>query len=214
MGKYEFKKYWYYDFCKVFGSWPLLLYLRPKKIYLNEKVKEDAKKAVKGGVLLTYNHTGFMDGMKLNTCFFSRRHRLVADRTRYQNPRFGLFLKLILSIPIDKDAPSPATVREIVRTLKAGNAVDIFPEGQTNHTPEQLLPFKDGPVLFAYMAGVPIQPVCIAFRKHWWNRQRYYIGEPVYLQEAEWFHGKEDIHKATEYLQERMQELLDISLGK
>lgn len=83
-----------------------------------------------------------------------------------------------------------AALRGIVRTLKAGTALAITPDGPQG--PRQRM--KPGPVLAAQMAGVPIIPVSAGGGRAWWiggwdrfmipkpfTRLRLIYGEPLWV---------------------------------
>ena len=117
-----------------------------------------------------------------------------------------LFLKLLLSLPIDRDSVSPASVRAIVKPLREGHLIDIFPEGRLNPDPDTLLPFHNGIVLFAKLGSAPLIPVYIDRGSRFWNRIHYVIGEPVSLAELK-CERKEDFPRVTALLEEKMAEL-------
>ncbi|MFB9163591.1 lysophospholipid acyltransferase family protein [Arthrobacter psychrochitiniphilus] len=63
-------------------------------------------------------------------------------------------------IPVDRDSPSPETIRAIQRVFAAGDVLCVYPEGTRNGSSE-LLPFKAGAFRFAMRAGVPVIPMGI-----------------------------------------------------
>ena len=70
-----------------------------------------------------------------------------------------------------------SSFREITTNLEKGNMVSMFPEGHINTEQVELNPFKGGVVMMAYKANVPIRPVYLEKRKHWYSRLRLYVGE-------------------------------------
>ena len=215
--KLSVREYGFYDFMKWVCFWPVALYLRPKRIYL---FPEKGKRFRGNGVVL-YNHTSFMDVLYLQLGIWNRRHRIVSEREQLGHGKNRIFLKLLLSIPIDRDSVSPASVRAIVRPLREGHLVDIFPEGILNREPYTLLPFKNGPAFLAHMGGAPLIPVFIDRGSHFWNRLRFYFGEPFLPEDWEKTaaeHGtesaKETIPFVTACLEERMKALADYAREK
>lgn len=71
-------------------------------------------------------------------------------------PRF--FLNLVYGIPVERENPTLSSIRGAVEHLRAGIPVLVFPEG-TRTTTGRLLPLREGPVVFARRAKVPIVPV-------------------------------------------------------
>ena len=70
-----------------------------------------------------------------------------------------------------------SSFKEITANLERGNMVSMFPEGHINVEQDELNPFKGGIVMMAYKANVPIRPVYLEKRKHWYSRLRLYVGE-------------------------------------
>ncbi|MBP5230762.1 MAG: 1-acyl-sn-glycerol-3-phosphate acyltransferase [Clostridia bacterium] len=169
------REYGFYDFMKWVCFWPVALYLRPKYIYATK----EAKKRIRTAGVVVYNHTSFLDVLYIQLSVWYRRHRIVAEREQLGHGKNRLFLKLLLSIPIDRDSVSPASVRAIVRPLRDGHLIDIFPEGTLNTEPYTLLPFKNGPALFASLGRAPLVPIYIDRGPHFWNRLHFVVGEPL-----------------------------------
>lgn len=166
-------KYFFYDFIRLTG-WPLLIFFRPKKFY----VSKSAKSGFKGGFILMANHNSMKDPFYLIACLFSRRHHFVTTNevcsTKWK--RF-LFKTCFLCIEINREKFSMSSFKEITNNLEKGNMVSMFPEGHINVEQEELNPFKGGIVMMAYKANVPIRPVYLEKRKHWYSRLRLYVGE-------------------------------------
>jgi 1-acyl-sn-glycerol-3-phosphate acyltransferase len=62
------------------------------------------------------------------------------------------------SIPVDQDKPDMSGVKAVIRTLKRGRKVVIFPEGSRTEDGE-LLPGEPGAGLIVAKAGVPVIPM-------------------------------------------------------
>lgn len=172
-------KYFFYDFIRLTG-WPLLLFFRPKKIY----VSKEAKSGFKGGFILMANHNSMKDPFYLIASLFSRRHHFITTNevcsTRWK--RF-LFKTCFLCIEINREQFSMSSFKEITKHLEMGNMVSMFPEGHINVEQDELNPFKGGIVMMAYKANVPIRPVYLEKRKHWYSRLRLYVGEKFTVKE-------------------------------
>lgn len=196
------RKYGVYDFMKWFCFWPVWLYLRPKHIYRSL----NAKKAIRGNGVVVYNHSSFMDVLYIQLGIWYRRHRIISEREQLGHGKNRIFLKLLLTLPIDRDSVSPASVKAIVRPLRDGHLVDIFPEGTINREPYSLLPFKNGPVLFAHLGGAPLIPVYIDRGPNFWNRLHFILGEEIRPEEYI-RNGKEDFPAVTALLEQRMADL-------
>jgi 1-acyl-sn-glycerol-3-phosphate acyltransferase len=119
-----------------------------------------------GGVLLAYNHIGYVDfvygGLAANP---SRRLvRFMAKRELFDHALVGPLMRSLHHIEVDRGA-GEASFRTAVDVLRRGEAVGIFPEATISRSME-LKEFKTGAVRIAAAAGVPILPVIL------WGTQR------------------------------------------
>jgi 1-acyl-sn-glycerol-3-phosphate acyltransferase len=114
----------------------------------------------------------------------------------------------MLCIQVDKENFSVDSFHEVVRLLKAGKVISIFPEGRVILGSEEIHTFKSGVVLMAYTAGAPILPVYIVPNRKWYNRRIAVIGDPIDIREM---CGKRpstaDFDNISKYLQEKEVEL-------
>ncbi len=198
-------KYLMFDFIRI-SAIPGLLWFRPKCIYLNDK----AKRKMKGGNLLICNHSSFYDPLYLMFIIWYRRHHFIATKELFDTKlkRF-LFKKAFLCIEIDRDNFSIATFRNIVDHLKNGELVSMFPEGHVNLDNEGMKAFKSGMVMMALKSGVPIVPVYLKRREHFYSRLILGVGEPIDINDfktGEKF-SLDDINKASLYLYEQEKKL-------
>jgi len=79
------------------------------------------------------------------------------------------FLEIMYGIPVDRDNPTVSSMKGAVARLKQGIPVVVFPEG-TRTQNGRLQKLREGPVLFARRAGVPIVPVYIHRGEYLWPR--------------------------------------------
>lgn len=170
-----------YDFVRVTGM-PLLLWFRPKKIY----VSKAAKKKIWGGALIVSNHIGFFDAMYLLLGIWYRRHHFVATKELFKG-KFNnwLFKKVFKCIEIDRENFTVASFKTIVEHLKMDELVTMFPEGRINQNKEGVQAFKSGVTFMAIKSGAPIVPVYIKRRKHFWSRLVIGVGEPLKIEPHE-----------------------------
>ncbi len=124
------------------------------------------------------NHNSMKDPFYLIACLLRRRHHFITTNevcsTKWK--RF-LFKICFLCIEINREKFSMSSFKEITANLQRGNMVSMFPEGHINVEQDELNPFKGGIVMMAFKANVPIRPVYLEKRKHWYSRLRLYVGE-------------------------------------
>lgn len=171
------KNHVFYEFVRLTGALPLWLFLRPKRFYLSA----EAKKHPKGGVLYMANHRSFFDPVIMLMAVWFRRLHSLATRELYPNDFLTWLFRQLHCIPVDKTDFRLSSFRLVEEELKAGCAIQIFPEGGLNRTGDPIGAFKTGMILMALRAGVPIVPVYIAPRQSILRRQKLAFGAPVAL---------------------------------
>lgn len=110
-----------------------------------------------GGLLIVSNHLSFLDPPMVS-CSMPRDIHFLARKTLFKKNGFGALIASLNSIPIDQDRPDMNGLRTIIKRLKEGNAVLLFPEGARS-LDGLPLPAASGAGLVAAKAGVPILPV-------------------------------------------------------
>ena len=197
--KYNF----WYDFVKVTGLIPALIWIRPKVIRLGEESKK-----VKGGVLIASNHVTYVDPIILHCAFLKRRLFSVATKDVCKTKLRKFFFSMANCIIIDKQNFALASLREICDVLKQEKAVVIFPESSVSKE-ENINSYKSGFVLMSLLSKKPILPVCIIKRKRWFERMKIVIGEPINVSDiCGNTQTVEELEKVSELLQQKEQEML------
>lgn len=152
-----------------------------------------------GAVLLLPNHVSYVDALMLGASC-ERKLRFVILESIYANKTFNWALKVFGSVPISPGRAKDA-IRTVADSLKTGQAVVLFPEGQITRN-GFLNQVNKGFELMARMGGdVKVQPVWIdglwgsifsfeqgRFFKKWPKAFRYAVstwyGEPLPAREA------------------------------
>jgi 1-acyl-sn-glycerol-3-phosphate acyltransferase len=145
-----------------------------------------------GPLLIAVNHSSFFDPPLAGIC--SRRGvYYLARKTLLKWPFFGPLFPAMNVIPVERDGNDMSALREVIKKVKDGNAVLLFPEG-TRSIGGHLQPARAGIGLVIAKTGAPVLPMRIfgayeAFPK---NARRFQlsqitvvIGEPIYFTEQE-----------------------------
>ncbi|HBP52393.1 MAG TPA: (d)CMP kinase [Clostridiales bacterium] len=194
------KSFAFYRFLRVILR-PIQMLVWPTKVIGAENAKK-----VKGA-LFTCNHYSKMDSMIPYFVLFKKEAHALAKYELFTNPVAGWFLHKMGAIPVRRGEADIESVKQVLRVLKDGKQLLIFPEGTRNKEGTQhMAEFKTGTARFAIKAKVPVVPMIYyqspkAFRKNW-----LYVGEPFSLEE---FYGARTIdenHAATEVIKEKMDE--------
>jgi len=118
---------------------------------------EGRENVPKGGCLIVSNHVSFMDPTTVGWAVAREIHYL-ARKSLFRPPFWSWFLPVCNVLPIDRDANDISGLRRIIRMLKEGHAVLLFPEG-TRSQDGTLQTAEPGAGLIALKAAVPILPV-------------------------------------------------------
>ncbi|MBQ8148715.1 MAG: 1-acyl-sn-glycerol-3-phosphate acyltransferase [Lachnospiraceae bacterium] len=192
-------KYLMLDLARIFCI-PTQLYYRMKREYVGESTK------IQGGALIVANHSSFLDPLTLIDAFWYRRLYFLAAEA-VMSTKLKRFLMGKICITIDRNISDIEAIRKAVSVLKEGQCLGMFPQGAIQQE-QEVNSIKSGAILIAVQAKVPIVPVYIAKREHWWQRQKVVIGEPFYYKDYcdKIMPSMGDIQRLSQMLLERMQE--------
>lgn len=144
-----------------------------------------------GGALIVSNHVSFLDPPLVGIAhkhgvYFLARKTLFTGFAAWLYPRWN-------SIPIDQENPDMSSLKNVIKRLKGGDRVVMFPEGERSWD-GQMLAAKAGVGLIVSKAKVPVLPVRL-FGAHealprgqafWKNKQvTLVVGEPIQFPEEE-----------------------------
>lgn len=161
-------KIYYYILYPIF--W-ILFIMRPKH----------RERVIDGPALICANHSAYTDIMFLSFAF-GRKHylRYVAKKELLKIPVFGWLLKKAGVIGIDRGNSDITAIREVMRSLKEGYKVVIFPEG--TRMQDDSGSAKNGAIMIASKTGVPIIPAYIPRTKKLFTKISVIIGEPYRIE--------------------------------
>lgn len=151
----------YYRFMRFLSQAALVLYFRGRA-YGREKFPAE------GGVLLASNHQSFFDPIAV-TCVLHREGHYMARDSLFRNPLFGRLIASLNAFPVRRGAADVGAVKEILRRLKDGQVVTVFPEG-TRTTDGSISPLNPNSMSIAKRAGAAIAPVVIDGAFEAWPR--------------------------------------------
>lgn len=110
-----------------------------------------------GGALLVCNHASFMDPPLVGIAFDDEIHYL-ARKTLMSNPLAKAVYRSWNSIPVDQDKPDMSSLKAVVRLLKQGEKVLVFPEGSRT-ADGKLQTGQPGVGLIVSKAQTPVIPM-------------------------------------------------------
>lgn len=112
-------------------------------------------------VMVVANHASYLDGLLLTAALGPDVSYVVKDDVSNW-PLVGRVLRRlgVVFIARDEVQMSARQTRALLKRLRAGNSLGIFPEGTFRAEPG-LLPFKLGAFMLAARTGTPVVPVAI-----------------------------------------------------
>jgi 1-acyl-sn-glycerol-3-phosphate acyltransferase len=112
-----------------------------------------------GAVIIAPNHQTYADP-PLVSIPVRRPVYYMAWSRLFDVPVFRWFIRRLRAFPVDLDARDSRAMRELIRIIKAGDAVMIFPEGGRSRD-GRVASFKAGAFRVAASLAVPVLPVTI-----------------------------------------------------
>lgn len=159
----------------------------------------------RGSALIAFNHQSYLDFL----CFVAISKRNVYFLTAekfFTNKLWVPLMVLTGQIRVDRKSKNKEkTHQQVIRKLKEGKLIGIFPEGTRAPDKDVMLPAFSGVAKFALEAGVDIIPVGImgAYetmsrfdkRPKLGKRIEFHIGEPVYIKDYKDREATEELYK-------------------
>ncbi len=133
-----------------------------------------------GGVLICGNHTSLGDPLYV-VCAIGHRPqlRVMAKDELMRIPVLGFLLRHAGIVGVKRGKADVGAVKEIMKALKGGEKVLLFPEG-TRVQEGEASEAHTGAAMFATRTGVPLMPVYISPKKRIFRKTDVIFGEPYY----------------------------------
>jgi 1-acyl-sn-glycerol-3-phosphate acyltransferase len=128
---------------------------------------ENMELAGPGGFIVAANHISYWDPPLMFVYIPRGRKMSALGADKYRHHRFFAFiLRLVGVIWVNRDTPTPASIKAAVQVLRNGEILGVAPEGTRSRETHALLEGKTGAVYLALTAGVPIVPVAMIHNDH------------------------------------------------
>jgi 1-acyl-sn-glycerol-3-phosphate acyltransferase len=123
-----------------------------------------------GGVLLVSNHQSYLDPVLVGVRL-ERPLSYLAKSELFENPVLNWLIRALHAFPVRQGAGDVGAVKETIRRLQEGRALNIYPEG--SRTPDGTLqPIELGVALVVRRAKVPVVPVILDGSFRAWPKGR------------------------------------------
>ena len=132
-----------------------------------------------GPIILAANHKSNLDPIFLAASMHKNREvTTVAKKELFNIKPLGYILNKINVIPVDRDNPTASTVKNILKALRNGGCIGMFPEG-TRNKDAGFLKAKAGLGMFAVKGKALVIPVSIITTYKVFNKVTIYIDKPI-----------------------------------
>lgn len=156
------------------------LVLRVKKVTTQLK---PYRQKLEGAAIVAANHTSFADPFIVGVTFWYRRIYFLVAEVVMKGKLRSLLLKGMGCIKIERDIADIQAVKKSIGVLKDGRILTVFPQGVISQE-ESIEKIKSGAVFMAFQANVPILPMYIGKRPHWYSCRKVVIGDMIYPKTA------------------------------
>lgn len=130
------------------------------KALFNVKVINYDKLIQSGPCIYVANHQSFLDPPIIATLFEGEINYL-ARKTLMNHPVMKFALSHLNVIPIDQERPDPGSILKVLRLVRSGKPIVIFPEGSRTEDGKMHDAMPGIGLILGRLVGVPVQPIRI-----------------------------------------------------
>ena len=99
------------------------------KIFYKYEVIGEENIPTEGNIIIAANHKSNLDAIFMGAAVRKREMAPIGKKELFEVKPLGYILKKLNAIPINREKPDVSTIKSILRAIKEGYAVGIFPEG-------------------------------------------------------------------------------------
>ncbi len=155
----------------------------------------------KGNGLIVCNHLRAWDVFLIAFVYRKERLHFVGKQELMKNKFIAWLFNKAGFIAIAREENDVKSMIKIIRLLRQGEKVVIFPEGTRNRVNEDLQPIKNGAAVMAVSGKAPVMPMILHNRFRFFHRMYVGIGKPYEYTE---YYGKKMTPEATEEAGQKM----------
>ncbi len=130
------------------------------KALFNVKIINHDKLIQSGPCIYVANHQSFLDPPLVAT-LFEGEINFLARKTLMNHPVMNYALPHLNVIPIDQERPDPASILKVLRLVRSGQPIVIFPEGSRCEDGKMHDAMPGIGLILGRLSGVPVQPIRI-----------------------------------------------------
>ena len=148
------------------------------KVFFKYEVIGIENVPLEGNVIIAANHKSNLDPIFVASSMTTREVAAIAKKELFDHKVLGFILKKLNTIPIDRENTGISTVKQILRAIKDGYVLGLFPEG-TRVKGKKFGQAKAGLSLFASKGKANVVPISVISTYKLFSRVKIYIGEPI-----------------------------------
>ena len=152
------------------------------KVFFKYKVIGAENIPDEGNLIIAANHKSNLDPIFLAVAIENRQVAAIAKQELFKIKPLGFILKKLNVISINREKPDVSTVKNILRAIKDGYILGIFPEGTRIKEPG-FGQAKGGLSVFAIKGKAQVVPISIISNYKLFNRVTIYIDKPISFEE-------------------------------
>lgn len=135
-----------------------------------------------GNIVIAANHKSNLDPVFLAAAIENRQVAAIAKKELFSIKPLAYILKKLNVIPINREKPDISTIKNILKAIKDGYVLGIFPEGTRMKEPG-FGKAKAGLSVFAIKSKAMVVPISIISNYRIFNRVTIYIDKPISFEE-------------------------------
>lgn len=135
-----------------------------------------------GNIIIAANHKSNLDPIFVASAIKNRTVATIGKKELFENKILATILNKLNVIPIDRDNPGISTIKTILKKIKEGYVIGIFPEG-TRVKGNGFGEAKAGLALFAVKGKANVVPISIISNYKLFNKVTIYIDKPISFEE-------------------------------
>lgn len=179
---------------------PFVSLIYPTTVINPEKFTEES-------AIICCNHYASSDVLVLAAKLLKKELNVLAKAELFKGKLSSWFLKKIGAIKVNRGSPEISVHKEILRRLKDGKQILIFPEGTRNLAgTHDMADLKSGAGVYAIKARVPIIPLMFHHQGKAFKRNYLIVGEKIDLSK---YYGK-NIHEVKEEVAALLKERMEV----
>lgn len=160
---------------------PFLSLIFPTKVLNKEKFSTES-------AIICCNHYASSDVLVVANKLLKKDLNVLAKSELFKGKFSSWFLTKMGAIKVNRGTPEVSVHKEILRRLKAGKQILIFPEGTRNMAgTHDMADFKSGAGVYAMKAKVPIIPLMFHHQGKPFRKNYLIVGDPIDLSD---YYGK------------------------